>query len=317
MNKLFLQYIQEKQKNNFEMISFKNSMRKNCWQKPLSIVESEVASTEVISAPPVNTTPNLFPDWWKGFPYSNPNQAPPVWNPGYGPFGPMDKPATPVWDLTPSGLGPISGQGNYDDIAPDADGDGIPDYRDPDYNYPVPDYGPPDPDMQDSDGDGLDDDYDNDMDNDGLPDSENDEYPGDYDNDGLPDEPVEGAWEDYDNDGIPNAYEDDDNDGEPNYMDPDSPFYGDQDTDNDGIVDPFDPYPMDYDNDGWPNLHDRDADGNGILDTEQGVFPDRDDDGIRDSQDEDTPYDRDGDGIPNNEDQYPYDPFNGQNPQGL
>ena len=41
MNKLFLQYIQEKQKNNFEMISFKNSMRKNCWQKSLSLIENE------------------------------------------------------------------------------------------------------------------------------------------------------------------------------------------------------------------------------------------------------------------------------------
>jgi hypothetical protein len=41
MNKMFLQYIQEKQKNNFEIISFKNSMRKNSWQKSLSLIENQ------------------------------------------------------------------------------------------------------------------------------------------------------------------------------------------------------------------------------------------------------------------------------------
>ena len=41
MNKLFISYIQEKQKNNFEIISFKNSMRKNSWQKSLSLIENQ------------------------------------------------------------------------------------------------------------------------------------------------------------------------------------------------------------------------------------------------------------------------------------
>lgn len=40
MNKIFLKYIEEKQKNNFEMTSFKNSLRKNSFQNTLSLVEN-------------------------------------------------------------------------------------------------------------------------------------------------------------------------------------------------------------------------------------------------------------------------------------
>jgi hypothetical protein len=37
--KLFFSYIQNMQQNNQDMIGFQNSMRKNSWQKPKSIVE--------------------------------------------------------------------------------------------------------------------------------------------------------------------------------------------------------------------------------------------------------------------------------------
>ncbi len=45
--KLFFSYIQNMQTNNPDMIGFQNSMRKNSWQKPRSIVEMNIPSGHV------------------------------------------------------------------------------------------------------------------------------------------------------------------------------------------------------------------------------------------------------------------------------
>ena len=45
--KLFFSYIQNMQTNNPDMTGFQNSMRKNSWQKPRSIVEMNIPSGHV------------------------------------------------------------------------------------------------------------------------------------------------------------------------------------------------------------------------------------------------------------------------------
>jgi len=180
----------------------------------------------------------------------------------------------------------------------DFDGDGIPDYLDPD-----------------DDNDGTMDIFDLDDDNDGMPDTIDD----DDDNDGVLD--VDDKWpfamEDSDGDGIADAQDtDDDNDGIIDSMDNDDDNDGvpddqDDDDDNDGIPDALDndvagpdsdgdgtPDSMDQDddNDGIPDAYDIiDTDGDGIADEDD---VDDDNDGIPDAQDDDD----DGDGIPDDQD---------------
>ena len=308
MNRLFLQYIQEKQKNNFEMISFKNSMRKNCWQNPLSIVESEVVSTEVVSSPPVNPTPQPFDGW------------PILIVPQDGPFGkPLPGPYKPsVFEPDYGGGNVYDGPSVFDPVDPDRDEDGIPDSIDPDV-IPFED--------QDHDGDGIP----NFMDPDSAyynPNGGRIVLAGQTDDngDGIPD-----GIQDNNGNGRPDMYDDDDNDGIYNYQDPDHRLYNDGytdgwDDDNDGINDFYDTHPNDSDNDGEPNGEDIDQDNDGVPDR---YDRDIDNDGIPNMED-DTPYggsegeipwgvqDFDGDGIPNSEDSSPFGNF-GQNgnPQGL
>jgi hypothetical protein len=174
MNRLFLQYIQEKQKNNFEMISFKNSMRKNCWQNPLSIVESEVVPLNNPPPPsmlspnsptgpmlPGQTYPGQHPIGRDGLPYipkpgPYTGETPIMWPDGIipdgggpGVFGP--NPFIPDYN-GPSVFDPVDHDIDEDgipdstdpDIIPfedqDHDGDGIPNFMDPDSIYYNPDY---------------------------------------------------------------------------------------------------------------------------------------------------------------------------------
>ena len=160
----------------------------------------------------------------------------------------------------------------------DADGDGIPDYLDPDSdNDRIPDAAEG---RKDSDGDGLPNFIDKDSDNDGIPDSV--EGGADTDKD------TKGNYidTDSDNDGIKDedeGVEDADNDGKPNYIDSDS--------DNDGISDRNEGT-KDTDNDGSPNFLDLDSDGDGIEDSDEGT-KDSDADGKPNYLDTDS----DNDGI--------------------
>ena len=161
----------------------------------------------------------------------------------------------------------------------DADGDGIPDYLDPDSdNDGIPDATEG---RVDTDKDGLPNFIDLDSDNDGIPDRIEGSL--DFDKDGK------GNYidTDSDNDGIPDAIEgigDPDNDGNPNYLDLDS--------DGDGISDKLEGT-RDSDNDGVLNFLDQDSDNDGIPDSIEGI-KDTDGDGIPNYRDEDS----DNDGIP-------------------
>ncbi len=161
----------------------------------------------------------------------------------------------------------------------DADGDGIPDYLDPDSdNDRIPDAAEG---RKDSDADGLPNFIDKDSDNDGIPDLV--EGAVDTDKDGK------GNYidTDSDNDGIKDqdeGIEDSDNDGKPNYIDTDS--------DNDGISDRTEGS-KDFDNDGIPNFLDQDSDADGIEDSVEGT-KDSDADGKLNYLDTDS----DNDGIP-------------------
>ena len=204
-------------------------------------------------------------------------------------------------------------------VGNDADGDGTPDYLDPD--------------TVDSDGDGTLDDDDPvpndpcmpsdrtaacDTDSDGVPDGEEndngtDPNNPDTDGDGVPDGTEnrdsdgdgtnDGADSDSDNDGIPDGTEagpnpnvpvDTDGDGRPDVIDPDS--------DNDGIPDSIE-RDDDADGDGTPNYLDRDSDDDGIPDTvedDRALGVDGDGDGIDDGYDVDSSLmgtDADGDGV--------------------
>ena len=148
---------------------------------------------------------------------------------------------------------------------PDADGDGRPDYLDPDDDadgIATRVEGTEDPDR-----DGVPNYLDRDSDGDHVPDAV--DGAGDADNDGIPNylDP------DDDNDGIPTSWEqigDVDNDGHLNHLDTDS--------DNDGLPDGVEGT-GDVDNDGIANYLDTDSDGDGINDGDEGVA-DSDRDGI-------------------------------------
>jgi outer membrane protein OmpA-like peptidoglycan-associated protein len=161
----------------------------------------------------------------------------------------------------------------------DADGDGIPDYLDPDSdNDGIPDATEG---RDDFDKDGLPNFIDLDSDNDGIPDRI--EGTADFDKDGR----KNFLDTDSDNDGIPDSIEgvaDPDNDGNPNYIDLDS--------DGDGIPDKVEGT-KDTDGDGIMNFLDLDSDGDGIPDAVEGTI-DTDRDGIPNYLDTDS----DNDGIP-------------------
>lgn len=189
----------------------------------------------------------------------------------------------------------------------DADGDGIPDYLDPDSdNDGIPDATEG---RADADKDGLPNFIDLDSDNDGIPDRM--EGSTDFDRDGK----KNFLDTDSDNDGIPDSQEgvgDADSDGNPNYLDLDSDGDGisdmlesmrdsdgdgvmnflDQDSDNDDIPDNVEGI-KDDDRDGNPNYRDDDSDNDGIPDKVEGTR-DSDNDGKPDFIDTDS----DEDGIP-------------------
>ena len=220
----------------------------------------------------------------------------------------------------------MDGDGIYDGLDPDRDGDGIDnDYEiqagtDPDDPSSVP------PDL---DGDGIPDQIDDDRDGDGHA----------NDTDAFPDDPAE--WSDIDSDGIgDNADPDRDGDGISNDYetqlgtDPNDPASTPPDMDADGIPDQLDPdrdgdghdnpvdlFPddpaewSDLDSDGIGDNSDPDRDGDGIgndYETQLGTDPndpastppDMDADGIPDQLDDD----RDGDGHENVSDAFPDDP---------
>ncbi|MDC1392377.1 gliding motility-associated C-terminal domain-containing protein, partial [Flavobacteriaceae bacterium] len=204
------------------------------------------------------------------------------------------------------------GDGIPNEIDPDDDNDGIPDGSDP---FPLDPNNSPD-----SDGDGLNDNVDPDDDNDGYSDvTENgtgsnpldpNSIPGDVDNDGLPDVDELALGTD------------------PN----------DPDTDDDGVSDGQDPWPLDpnkgrdTDGDGLPDATDPDDDNDGVLDPGD-AFPrdpaewlDFDQDGQGDNNDTDDdndgftdsievidgtnskdpldyPRDEDNDGLTNNQEE--------------
>jgi gliding motility-associated-like protein len=196
---------------------------------------------------------------------------------------------------------------------PDFDGDGLPDYRDPDSDndgisdgYECYDYknGLIDLPCLDTDGDGIPDIFDNDSDNDGLSDTQecpagnNPECP-DSSGNGVDDfrDPNLFFNEDTDGDGIPNTADlDNDNDGIPDDMEfcPDRGFaclpggvHPDGDEDGDLI-----PNFMDAD-DPAVNNPCQDANGDGICDRVHPVY-DYDGDGVANHND----LDADNDGIP-------------------
>jgi large repetitive protein len=187
---------------------------------------------------------------------------------------------------------------------PDTDGDGIPDYLDPDDDndgiYTIDEARGTDPDgdgiytPQDTDGDGVPDYQDTDADGDGK--SDRDEYASGFDSDGdfipnyLDSNDENGPLGDADGDGLDNTQE-----GcagsDPN----------DADSDNDGVPDNVevgaDPcHPLDTDGDGMVDLLDTDDDGDGLptsAEFDPGTF----------SYDPNIDWnDVDGDGIPNYQD---------------
>ncbi len=167
----------------------------------------------------------------------------------------------------------------------DTDGDGTPDWRDPDDDgdgIPTEDEdrdGDGDPTNDDSDGDGTPDylDPDDDFDGDGVPDPDD----ADDDDDGIPDED-EGDGDD-DGDGQPNALDiDRDNDGIVDLVEaqPRGPGFvapSGNDADKDGLDDAYDPdqggtplSPIDTDGDGTPDVDDLDTDNDTVPDSIEG-----------------------------------------------
>lgn|GEM_PF-6057375 len=152
-------------------------------------------------------------------------------------------------------------------------------------------------DQADFDGDGEGDVCDTDDDNDGIPDS----VEGDKDTDG--DGKPNCSDNDSDNDGITDDEEYDSNsDGVfPDDTDNDGiPDYLDTDSDNDGIPDEYEKdsdgnkhYPDDTDGDGIPDYLDPDSDNDGVNDRDEYQNGDTDNDGLADYLDSDD----DGDGI--------------------
>lgn len=232
-------------------------------------------------------------------------------------------------DSDDDGILDATDEGNGVDPGGDVDGDGMPNYTDPDYPGFI-DTSPADGinDSFDPDGDGLSNHLD--------PDSNGD---GNFDYIAAGGDPSDDA----NNNGTIDSMEDDDRDGTPNTVDADDPSndgcidlvattggYPDgicdiyqpstmggggsaSDTDEDGIADEHDPDAdgdglaaevdtdeggteleiEDVDNDGLPNHLDGDSDGDGIPDSEESTTNDQDGDGLKDFLDTDA----DGDGL--------------------
>lgn len=139
----------------------------------------------------------------------------------------------------------------------DADGDGIPNYRDT-----TPGGGLP---SSDSNGDGIIDAYDSDKD--GII----NQFDLDSDNDGIPDI-IENGGTDANNDGKVDGTTDTDGDGLRDAVDANTSGA----SGSNGIA------VLDTDKDGIPNAKDLDADGDGILDTRETGLADTNNDGIAD-----------------------------------
>lgn len=176
-----------------------------------------------------------------------------------------------------------------DEQSGDSDGDGIPDIYDLDDDgdsiSDVEEIGDPN-DPNDTDGDGTPDWRDDDADGDGIPDIVEGSL--DWDDDGIP----SAADVDSDGDGIPDAIEagpdptmpvDADGDGFDDYADPDSDndglSDGQEDTNQDGVLDPgeSDPTQEDTDMDGFPDVVEWAAgtdpsDPNSVLDADDFFF---------------------------------------------
>lgn len=198
------------------------------------------------------------------------------------------------------------------DSCRDSDGDGAPDYLDPDddndglatlleFGAPDPDDGDPAND-RDADNDGVPNHLDLDADGDGIPDLwENGGADLDADGDGRPDDGT-----DADGDGVLAVFDADDDDAAvvslPDPVDTDmtgQPDALDLDADGDGITDIVESGGTDSDGDGKVD-DDTDSDGDGLadgVDPDDGgtprTPPDTDDDGAADYQD----VDSDGDGV--------------------
>jgi len=181
----------------------------------------------------------------------------------------------PNWkDATYPGYVDNNGDGFNDNFDPaaDSDNDGTPNFLDPNF-----------PGYVDTNGDGVNDNMDNDLD--GIPNN----YDLDSDNDGIPDV-VESGGVDANGDGIIDNYTDTDNDGFSQNVDGSNTGVsgsgnglGAVDTDGDGVPNYFD---LDSDNDGIPDIAEvfgTDTNNNGKIDG----FTDTDADGFADSVDGD------------------------------
>ncbi|MEQ8715741.1 MAG: hypothetical protein RIC80_22190, partial [Cyclobacteriaceae bacterium] len=174
-----------------------------------------------------------------------------------------------VNDLDSDGDGILDTSESENGVDPgaDADGDNIPNFRDPDY-----------PGYVDSDGDGINDLFDKDLD--GIP----DHFDLDSDSDGIPDL-VEAGGTDADGDGQLDDLTDTDGDGLADTVDPDNAGTAltISDTDGDGIINSLD---LDSDGDGISDIVEAggtDSDGDGQLDD----LTDTDGDGLADTVDPD------------------------------
>lgn len=234
--------------------------------------------------------------------------------------------AQAVVDADFGGWCDLDGDGIYDELDPDRDGDGVPNDieeevgTDPDDANDVP---------PDTDGDGIPDVIDPDRDGDGY-DNDDDAFPDDasewhdLDGDGIGDN----SDTDLDGDGISNDYENElgTNPADPGSVPADGDTDGipdvlDEDRDGDGHNNDVDLFPddgsewADLDGDGIGDNSDTDRDGDGIAndhELELGFDPndptsvpaDADGDGLPDALD----ADRDGDGRDNDDDAFPDDP---------
>jgi len=189
----------------------------------------------------------------------------------------------------------VNGDGNiYND---DTDGDGIPNYLDPDDdNDEIL--------TRDEDANGDGDPTNDDADGDGIPNYLDTDSTVDFDGDGLPDN----VDPDDDNDGVSDIEEgngalDTDGDG--------SPDIRDTDDDNDGVPTKDELPKGDTDGDGIPNYRDRDDDGDGIdtvAEDRNGDKNPANDDTDQDGTPDYLDNDDDGDGIPTKFDNTGLDP---------
>lgn len=222
--------------------------------------------------------------------------------------------STPISAFKTAGIPTVSQDGaqdtdgdgilDVDELPGDSDGDGQPNYQDPDDDgdgIVTPSEG-----VEDTDADGLSNYLDTDSDGDGLSDQEEggrdtdldgraDFLDTDSDNDGVSDS--EEANLDTDGDGLPNRIDsDDDGDGIPTVsegvgdFDEDGRFdYLDLDSDGDTIPDEIEGE-LDSDEDGVLNRYDLDDDNDGLLSQDEG-YADPDGDGLGNHVDADSDND--------------------------